>query len=273
MSLVPFLNRHAGETAWLFGKGPSLSHFDFKTAGPLRAAINDVSAHIPECIYCFANDGVQPWADLYREGQTLFQPERAIGYFDSQSSPDVTCSVVVYKDDWEDDLMDQTREKLAECLAVRRGTLGSAIQVLHVMGVSKIIAVGIDGGNTHATGHKWRTRLRLDHSKEYDAIRDNAIRTAERLGIDLQFYQPTKPMSNGKIKVVMLRTCSADGKDLVAGQSYELAPATAHSLCMIRRAMKVDDDGPSRETASAKPALETATLKPATSKKIAKRRK
>ena len=271
MSLVPFLNRHAGETAWLFGKGPSLNHFDIQTAGPVRAGINDVSAHVPNCLYCFANDGVEAWADLYREGQTLFQPERAIGYFKPFDA--VACPVVTYEDAWEDSLMDLPREKLAECLAVRRGTLGSAIQVLHVMGISKIIAVGIDGGNVHASGHKWRTRLKLGHAKEYDAIRDNAIRTAERLGIDLQFYQPDKPMSNGKVKIKMLRTCSADGIDLTAGEIYELAPATAISLCMIRRAIKVENEAPVRETASAKPLLETASLPPATAKKIARKKK
>ena len=67
MSLIPFLNRHAGETAWLFGKGPSLSTFDFKTAGPLRVAINDVIAHVPDCLYGFANDGVEgPYVKMRR---------------------------------------------------------------------------------------------------------------------------------------------------------------------------------------------------------------
>jgi len=74
MSLIPFLNRHAGQTAWLFGKGPSLSTFDFKTAGPLRVAINDVIAHVPDCVFGFANDGVSKWKDAYKPGQTLFQP-------------------------------------------------------------------------------------------------------------------------------------------------------------------------------------------------------
>lgn len=276
MSLTPFLNRHAGETAWLFGKGPGLDHFDLNTAGPLRAAINDVAAHIPGCRYAFANDGVRDWCDAYRPEMVLFQPRRALDQWDSTLDDRVACSVVPYRDDWEDDLLQGDRETLADCLAVRRGTLGSALQVLHIMGVSRVVAVGIDGGNAHASGHQWRTRLRRDHWKDYNAIRDNAIRTAEILGLTLDFYQPENAMTDGKVKVTIKRSCFADGFNLQAGKDYDLPPSTAADLCAIGRAVRVE--------APAKPAPETATLdtssretaaitKKTTKKKVARKSK
>jgi len=268
MSLTPFLNKHAGQTAWLFGKGPGLNHFDISSAGPLRVAINDVAATIPGCLYAFSNDGVEKWRDVYARGTVLFQPLRALEFWDSTVPGAVACPVVTYRDDSEDNRLHQPREELAECLVIRRGTLGSALQVLHIMGVSQIIAVGIDGGNAHATGHEWRTRLRRDHWKDYNAIRADAIRTADRLGLTLNFYTPFDAMNDGKIKVKMNRTCSADGLSLKADQTYDLNPSTAADLCAIGRAVKVDAP-PVRETATAKPIMETAALPPAVTKKTA----
>lgn len=269
MSLVPFLNLHAGETAWVFGKGPSLSSFDISTAGPLRVGINDTPAFVPDVRYCFANDGVADWADVYDQGQVLFQPERATHQFDPRGK--VACSVVTFRDDWEDDLVLQPREKIAECLQVRRGTLGSALQILHVMGVSRVVLVGIDGGNFHADCHQWRTRLRNDHWKDYNAIRADAIRSAELMGLELQFFNPQGHMETGKITVKMLRTCSADGEHLTAGNSYTLNPSTASSLITLGRAIATGE-APEKATL-APPEKETATLPTAEARKAFKRGK
>jgi len=188
MSLLPFLNRHAGETAWLFGKGPSLSTFDFKNAGPLRVAINDVIGYVPECKYGFANDGVAKWRDLYRHGQVLFQPVRCLHEFDSTVFGTLACDVVTYQDTGDDARLSLPRAALAELLTIRRGTLGSALQILHVMGVKAVHMVGIDGGGEHADCSQWRTRLRHDHHRDYNNIRNAAIDAAFIMGIALKFH-------------------------------------------------------------------------------------
>ena len=276
MSLAPFLNRHAGETAWLFGKGPGLNTFDLSQAGPLRVAINDVAAHVPDVRYCFSNDGVANWRDIYAPGPVLFQPVRALGEFDSTKKDAVACEVVTYRYDWDDELLFQPRERLAECLAVRRGTLGSALQILHIMGVAKVVLVGIDGGNAHAEGYAWRTRLRREHWKDYNAIRDGAIDAAELLGITLHFHNPTHTMEqDGKVWVKITRNCFAGGVPYGVNQLVKLNPKVAGELVSIGSA--VSHDGPpakaSPEKASDPSEKETAAMPAAkrTSKKAARK--
>lgn len=230
MSLIPFLNRHAGETAWLFGKGPSLSTFDFKTAGPLRAAINDVIDHVPGCKYGFANDGVRLWHEAYQSGQILFQPIRCMHEYDSRDGG-VACEVVAYQDTSDDRRLILSREEIAELPTVRRGTLGSALQILHVMGVRSVHMVGFDGGGTHAEGFEWKTRLRADHAKDYNAIRSAAIDSAFLMGIALRFHNQDHTMeTNGRIFVRFIGNSFVDTKPYAIGEVASFSPATATKL-------------------------------------------
>lgn len=261
MSLAPFLNKHAGETAWLFGKGPSFSNFDFSTAGPLRVAINDVADHVPDCVYCFANDGVERWCDAYREGQILFQPERALAEFDSRGAID--CDVVTYEDVYEDDRMAMGRQALAEHPAIRRGTLGSALQILHVMGVGEIHLVGIDGGGSHAPGIKWRTRLRNDHRKDYNAIRNAAIDAADLMGLTLHFHNTKEIMSNnGKLYVKFTRNAMVQAEPYSQGEIASFNPRQCEELISARAAIYFEKpEEPVIETAEAPmTARENATI-------------
>lgn len=231
MTLPDFLNRHAGESAWLFGKGPSLSQFDFKTAGPLRAAINDVIAHVPNCKYGFSNDGIRAWRDVYRPGQILFQPTRCLHEYDSTEDGAVLCDVVTYPDSHDDHRLFYTRENLACGLSIRRGTLGSALQILHIMGVTTIHFVGIDGGRAHADGFAWRTELRSDHGNEYNAIRNEAIDSCVMMGIKAIFHNQSNPMEqDGKIFVKFLSNCFADQIPYCTGQVVRLNPRVAFEL-------------------------------------------
>lgn len=238
MSLVKYINRHAGETAWLFGKGPSLSTFDFKEAGPLRVAINDVIAHVPDCVYGFANDGVAKWADVYRKGQTLFQPSRCLHEYDSTKPNAVACDVVQYYDTCDDTRLAWQREKLAnEGLTIRRGTLGSALQILFIMGVRSVYMVGIDGGGTHALGYEWRTRLRNDHQADYNAIRNSAIDTAWIMGIGLRFHNHDHNMEpNGKVLVKFIRNSMVKALPYALGEVASFTPNVAQDLITCRAA-------------------------------------
>lgn len=237
MVLSDFINRHAGQTAWLFGKGPSLSTFDFKTAGPLRVAINDVIAHIPDCTYGFANDGVKPWANVYQKEQILFQPNRCLGEYDSTKPGAVACRVVTYDDTCNDVRLSLSRPEIAELPTIRRGTLGSALQILHVMGVKAVHLVGIDGGGTHAPGFEWKTRLRADHAKDYNAIRSAAIDAAFIMGIALKFQNIDHTMeTNGKIFVRMLKNCFAQAVPYAQGEIAAFSPRVAGELISTRSA-------------------------------------
>lgn len=235
-NLKNFLGKHAGETAWLFGKGPSLSTFDFKTAGKLRFAINDVIAHIPDCPYGFANDGVARWKDAYRPGQILFQPSRCLHEYDSTADGAVACEVVTYQDTGDDLRLAWPREQLAsDGLTIRRGTLGSALQILHIMGVRNVHMVGIDGGGRHAEGFEWKTRLRHDHAKDYDAIRSAAIDAAFIMGIALRFHNQDHTMeTNGRIFVRLLRNCFAEAKPYALGEIASFSPKIANELISNR---------------------------------------
>jgi len=57
-TIAELLNCHAGDAAWIFGKGPSLDGFDFATAGRLRICTNESLVVVPEPTYFFAHDGV-----------------------------------------------------------------------------------------------------------------------------------------------------------------------------------------------------------------------
>jgi len=193
MPLSRFLGIHEGETGWIFGKGPSLATFDFNTAGKLRFAINDVIAHIPACKYGFANDGVAKWADVYRPGHVLFQPLRCLHEYDSTQPGAVACRVVTFHDSCEDTRLVLPPEQLLHELTIRRGTLGSAIQIIRIMGVRTIHLVGIDGGGQHAPGYEWRTRLRADHAAWVGVVWKFSGKPAGRGGTSRQETMNTIP--------------------------------------------------------------------------------
>ena len=81
------LNRHIGETAWLFGKGPSLDQFEIRLAGPLRICINESLGRVLQLSYFFAHDegsrgdcpraGPQPQYHLAGAAPQL-QPQRLL---------------------------------------------------------------------------------------------------------------------------------------------------------------------------------------------------
>lgn len=252
MNLADFINRHAGETAWLFGKGPSLSDFDFKTAGPLRCVINELALHVPSARYCFANDGVQAWRDAYIAGQVLFQPRRALCEYDSTQPEAVKCEVVAYEDARDDQRIFLPPAECAELLSIRRGTLGSALQILRIMGVKTVCMVGFDGGNAHAPGYEWRTRLRSDHWKDYEAIKSDAIDYAELVGMSLQFHNSINTMTtDGKIWVRLTRDCFAECVPYGQGSIAKFTPRIAREL--------IESDSAEAYSPPAREQIETAT--------------
>lgn len=260
-TLHDFLGKHRGETAWLFGKGPSLDRFDLRAAGPLRVAINDVVKEIPGCVYGFANDSVFAWQHVYQPEHILFSPQRTIDEgFVAYGNPG--CEVVGYPDDHGDDRLDWPAERLAgEGLAIRPGTLGSALQILSLMGIARVVLVGIDGGGRHAERY-WHTRLRNEHYKDYNRIRDAAIESAPRLGLTLEFFHPAHN-PDGTMKIKIIRSTVVRGfRDVTAGEIVDVPEREARILVLEGCAIEQEPDRPVGETATAAPAPETGAAAP-----------
>lgn len=272
-SLKDYTGAHEGATAWVFGKGPSLATFEMDTAGPLRLAINDVIAHIPGATYGFANDGVGRWADAYKPGQVLFQPSRCLHEYDSTRPGAVACKVVTFVDDYAEERLALPPAELAECLDIRRGTLGSLLQIAYIMGIKSMHLVGVDGGNTHAPGFVWKTRLRAQHYKDYNSIRSGAIETADLLGITLHFHTKHREImqDQGKIRVTFTRSSAVSAQHYDKGTTASFPPVVAEELIQAGAAIleagqaapakEVKPEPPKEEKAEAAPAKETAAKK------------
>jgi hypothetical protein len=238
--LVDFLGKHRGETAWMFGKGPSLDGFDMALAGPLRCAINDVVKVVPGCVYCFARDPVAAWAHHYRPEHVLFQPAAIQGDIHARKA-DVPCERIWFADErdgWPERLAWPAERMAEEGLAVLAGTLCSAEQILRIMGVARIMCVGIDGGGQHASRERWDTRLRADHSTDYNNIRNDFLLACSVHGIELAFFDAaSRTFTNGMKTVRILSNTFCRGQPLFAGQVIDLLPLDADALMAAGRAV------------------------------------
>lgn len=237
-TIADFVGIHRGETAWIFGKGPTLDRFDMASAGPIRCALNDVVRYVPEVMYCFACDGIGPWAHLYGPKDILFQPQRTVERHDMRNPETWPCELVPFVDMPGVDLAGRSVADLVSGgLAIRRGTIGSAIQVLHIMGITKIVCVGIDGGGGRAA-KEWHTNLRSDHHEDYNDIRDGFIAAASILGIELEFFGLDSPIvnTNGTMTVRILSGCGIGSGSAEAGDILDLHPADAKTLLRLRLA-------------------------------------
>ncbi len=281
-TLHDFIGIHPGETIWLFGKGPSLDRFDVGTAGPLRCAINDVVKEIPGCRYCFANDSVAAWQQVYQPGHVLFTPERTVrDDFISFARPGLAAELVSYPDDYDDARLYWPAERVArEGLTVRPGTLGSAVQIIALMGIKKIICVGIDGGRVHAR-RQWFTELRNDHARDYGHIKNQFKDAARRLGLVVEFHGHGPETNPDDTMTVLFLNSTQVGGDVYPRGAIADIPAEEASILFgygharlltkeelaALEAQRAADTAPAAEAASAAPESETADAAPATGKR------
>ena len=129
---------------------------------------------------------------LFRSNHVLFSPARTIqdAFLDPATAPEF----VSYKDDTDETrLMWAPKRMIEEGLAILPGTINSAIQILFVMGISRIVCVGIDGGGDLARSQQWISHHPHSHAPAYDKIRKAFIRTASLLRIELEFYGSLPP--------------------------------------------------------------------------------
>jgi hypothetical protein len=137
---------------------------------------------------------------------------------------------------------------------------------MHVMGIKSVYLVGFDGGGRHADGYDFRTRLRADHAKDYNAIRDAAIDAAFLMGMALRFHNHDHNMEpNGKIYVKFTSNSFVRAVPFSNGEVAAFVPTIARELVFSGAAVyfKAEPvDEPIEEATIPVVEAETAAIKP-----------
>lgn len=150
--LRQFQRLHAGRTALLVGKGPSLEAFLRDPAPLLRqvdvvAAINEAVTVVPEPLYHFCNDPCDRWVEAIPESVACtFQPVRLL--HDRSIAPAAPPSpVCLFFDHHAVDAArcDPLAQEMPITLAIGPSTAASAFQILRLMGFARLVVVGLDG--------------------------------------------------------------------------------------------------------------------------------
>lgn len=229
LTLGHFLDRHPGALAFLFGKGSSLDAFlegDFPCQlarghqGPVifgflsdtlvaaQSILSAAAAHLEDAraapvaadvtrpsppLYCFANDSIARWHHIYGDGDILFQPRSTLRD-PSMYSPPPACPVVEFEGTGGNPArLGLPRAGLIQHgLLMEHGTCNTAAQILHIMGATKLIAVGCDGQPGRSGRFTFITPVRPDHAQDYAAIRRDFEPVLLGLGLETEFYgEPT----------------------------------------------------------------------------------
>lgn len=161
-AIAELLNKHVGEEAWIFGKGPSLDGFDFESAGNVRICINESLLIVPQAKYFFAHDEVPiqrvsaHWPSCCG---AILEPKRCDWAKRCGIPDDLIYNYV--KRERELEVLNWSAEQIAAkgCLLGLSGTAHSAIHFCRLLGVSGIALVGMDGEaatrNVSGSNHPW----------------------------------------------------------------------------------------------------------------------
>ena len=131
------LDKHNGEEAWLFGKGPSFDDYDQSGAGELRATINEALYAVDSVTYAFCWVGDKK--DLRAEEGTII----------------IDGSRSAYSSEF-----DKWKPK-KEPMFINNSTGELAVSYLIWMGISKLHLIGFDSIGKYSKNFKW-TRKRDD---------------------------------------------------------------------------------------------------------------
>lgn len=175
------------------------AHLEDAHAAPVTNHQSPVTAEASPPLYCFANDSIARWHHIYADGDILFQPRRTVRD-PSMPAPPPGCPRVIFEDTGgsSERLRLPLAERANHPLVANHGTCDSAAQILAIMGVTKLIAVGCDGrpGRTQLT---FLTHLRDDHVADYASIRTDFERILRLLGLTTEFYGEKRILSiNGR---------------------------------------------------------------------------
>lgn len=229
-SLSQFVGVHAGQRAWVLGKGSSLSKLKVEEIDGITCCINDTVQVVPSPDYGFSNDGFKDWQDLYLQGFTVFQPERTTKLHHGEQRDDI--NLISYVDHAEKKTFDSSPSDMArDGLTMREGTLGSVVQILFIMGIKEIVAVGIDGGNHHCQNWQWRTQLQNEHFKHYNRFRHGFIADCQHFGINV--VNPDGTQFDKTMKIRILSACSLSGGRSFSPHDKETPEVSADEAALL----------------------------------------
>lgn len=178
MDLAEFKDRHAGATALLFGAGPGLATWmnvrPEIAPGTVVAAVNELPIFLRArgvpVHYAFAEDPTDHFAPVLPADVPLFLGACAVreSRLGNRRSP-----------------LDIPTD-----FGASRGSVILAARVLHVMGVARIVAVGIEGTRERCSDVPWISPPSLDRGASYRIIREKFTTECARLGLALEFWAP-----------------------------------------------------------------------------------
>jgi len=178
-------NRHQGQTAWIFGKGPGLDDFNMDKAGPLRMCINESVLVVNQPTYFFAHDTspIQRAIGNWQEGcNAILQPVRAQAAH-NHGLPEN--SIYTYeKRQGDQSVLDWTSDQIAEygVLYGQSGTVHSAIHFCKLIGATHVNMVGFDGNGGYA-----KCLELAAGGSHHEKIRQDSIWMLEKLDLDFEF--------------------------------------------------------------------------------------
>lgn len=149
--LKSFRGVHAGDTAILFGKGPSFERWMDRPSAldAVRCCINETVTVVPDPVYHFANDPLDKWAEIIPPTlQATFQPSRLLHDRTIDPVAPAAGDVCLFYDHHAvDPVVDDPLHQADACLTLGIGpsTAASAFQILRLMGFARLIVVGLDG--------------------------------------------------------------------------------------------------------------------------------
>jgi hypothetical protein len=181
-----FCGKHAGDTAYVFGKGPSLDTFDMTLAKGPRVCINESALVVPCPTYFFAHDEkpISRVASMWPERCTaILEPSRA-QYAVKCGLPEDAIAVYGLRHG-DISVLGLTRDEVARrnVLYAKLGTVHSAIHFCHLIGVSRVVMVGFDGQGGYAASLRV-TSAGWNHAQ----IRTHAIEILDMLDIKHEFW-------------------------------------------------------------------------------------
>jgi hypothetical protein len=165
------LDKHKGEEAWLFTKGPSFDDFDMDTAGRLRVGVNQSCQYIKDVSYC-----VTFWAD----GLQFILPDG--------------CRLLNGKDEMGRNVASRphkssdTFEPKTLPLFFQYSTMSLAMSYLAWMGVKAVHLIGCDPAQGYAKPFGAQRSLNEDETLVQKQTRNLVIDMANIAGITLYDY-------------------------------------------------------------------------------------
>jgi hypothetical protein len=166
------LDKHKGEEAWLFTKGPSFDDFDMNTAGKLRIGVNNACEFVSDVVYC-----VNLWADHHK----LNVPKGCV----LLNGKDETGKSVVSRAQRSVDTF--TPQSLP--LFFQYSVMSLAMSYVAWMGIKTLHLIGCDPAQGYSKCFEWkRGPLTADEVVIQHQTKNLIVEMADKAGITIYDY-------------------------------------------------------------------------------------